>query len=233
MAALLAAVRTIIWTPLFLVGSALIALLALLVFPFPAAMRAVIRGWGWWNRALAAAILGQRVVVEGDLPRDAALVVMKHEAIFEAIDVQMLFDHPVVFAKRELFDIPLWGWLARRYGLIAIDRDAGASAVRLMRKAGQAAHAAGRPLILFPEGTRVPPGEAPPIRAGFAAIYALLRLPVVPVAVASGHLRRGWLRYPGVIRYRVGDVIPAGLPRAEAEARVHRAINALNVEGER
>ena len=88
----------------------------------------------------------------------------------------------------------------------------------------------GRPIIIFPEGTRVIHGEAPPLQSGFAGLYKMLNVPVVPVAVDSGKLmpRNRWRRRPGIITYKVGEEIPAGLPRAEVEARVHAAMNAFN-----
>ena len=86
----------------------------------------------------------------------------------------------------------------------------------------------GRPLVIFPEGTRVPHMTEPPLQAGFAGLYKLLNLPVVPVAVNSGPLyHRRWKR-SGVVTYRFGEPVPPGLPREEAEARVHAAMNALN-----
>lgn len=228
---ILAALRTLIWAPVFFIGSALIVVATGLALPFSErAFFAIVASWGTWQRWTSRWILGQHVVVEGVLPTGGAFVVIKHEAMFEAVDVQVLFRRPVVFAKAELFDIPLWGRLARDYGLIAIERAAGASALRAMREAARGASGQGRPLILFPEGTRVAVGDAPSIRAGFAGLYKLLAMPVVPIAVQSGHVapRDGWIRLPGVIRYRVGEVIPIGLPRDEAEARVHAALNALN-----
>ena len=117
-----------------------------------------------------------------------------------------------------------------RHGVIGLKRGDGAKAVRYLRAEALKATDAGRPICLFPEGTRVPHGEQPPIRAGFAALYHLLRLPVVPVALDSGRLspRHSFFKWPGVITYQVGEIIPAGLPRDEAEARAHRALNALN-----
>jgi 1-acyl-sn-glycerol-3-phosphate acyltransferase len=196
----------------------------------PAALQAVARGWSRFHRWCARCILGQKVEVQGRLPDMPCLYVFKHESMFETIDLLCFFRTPVIAAKKELTDIPLWGWLARRYGVIAVERGAGARAMRALRSAAKAALAAGRPICLYPEGTRVPHGQAPRIRAGFAGLYALLGVPVVPVAVDSGALApRGRLRKRrGTITYRVGEIIPPGLPRAEAEARVHRAINALN-----
>ena len=224
-----AALRTLLWTPLFYGGTALLVLAAgaALLMSRPAFF-ATVRCWSRFQRWCARWLLGQRVRIEGMVPASPAFLVMKHEAMFETIDAPLLLSRPAVFAKRELFAIPLWGPLARIYGLVPIDRDAGASALRAMRRAALEAVAAGRPLLLFPEGTRVRHGDAPSIRSGFAGLYKLLGLPVVPVAVNSGRLRDGWVRLPGIITYRFAEPIPAGLPREEAEARAYAAINALN-----
>lgn len=190
----------------------------------------VVTAWSRYHRFCARWIVGQCVVVEGDLPRDTVFCVLKHESMFETIDLPTLFHRPVIAAKKELLEIPLWGRLARVYGLLPIDRSAGAKALRRLRTDAQAALDAGRPLCFFPEGTRVDHGERPPLKSGFAGLYAILRVPVVPVAVVSGptNPRGGFLRYPGIVRYRIGETVPAGLDREDAEARVHAAINALN-----
>lgn len=186
--------------------------------------------WSRVHRRLARWILGQRIVIEGDLPRGPQLIVCKHESMFETLDALCLFSRPVIAAKRELFDIPVWGYVARAYGLMPVDRDGGAAALRAIRAGARAAFAAGRPVIIYPEGTRVAHGEAPALKSGFAGIYAILDCPVIPIAVDSGRVsqRKSFLKHTGTITYKVGDTIPAGLPRAEAEQRVHDAINALN-----
>jgi 1-acyl-sn-glycerol-3-phosphate acyltransferase len=98
-----------------------------------------------------------------------------------------------------------------------------------MVAAGRLAADEGRAVLIYPEGTRVPHGEAPELRSGFAGLYRALGLPVVPVAVDSGKLwTRGLLKRAGVIHFRIGETIPPGLKREEVEARVHNAINALN-----
>jgi 1-acyl-sn-glycerol-3-phosphate acyltransferase len=85
-----------------------------------------------------------------------------------------------------------------------------------------------RPLVIFPEGTRIPHGERGDLQAGFAGLYKLIGVPVIPVAVNSGPLYHRWLKRPGTITYKVGEAIPPGIPRKEVEARVMEAINALN-----
>jgi 1-acyl-sn-glycerol-3-phosphate acyltransferase len=90
------------------------------------------------------------------------------------------------------------------------------------------ARASGRAVLIFPEGTRVRPGETPSLRPGFAGLYRALELPVVPVAVDSGRLwGRGLVKRSGVVTFKVGETIPPRLGRAEIEQRVHAAINAL------
>ncbi|MGH6785989.1 MAG: lysophospholipid acyltransferase family protein [Novosphingobium sp.] len=184
-------------------------------------------GWSGWHRWCANNILGIEVRIEGAMPGPDTLVVLKHESFFEAIDLPTLLDRPVVFTKAELFRIPGWGLAARRFGLVAVERDQGAKALRAMISAARVI-AVERPLALFAEGTRVPHGSKPPLQAGFAGLYKLIGRPVVPVAVNSGELyHRTWKRR-GTIIYRFAEPVPAGLSREEAEARVHAAMNALN-----
>jgi 1-acyl-sn-glycerol-3-phosphate acyltransferase len=127
-----------------------------------------------------------------------------------------------------LADLPLFGRITRRYGVIPVDREAGAKALREMLADAKAAAATGRPVLIFPEGTRVTPGTTPPLRAGFAGLYRARGLPVVPVALDSGLLfGRGLNKRGGTVHFRIGEVIPPGLKRDEIEARVHAAINVL------
>ncbi|MEO0030652.1 MAG: hypothetical protein RIS94_410 [Pseudomonadota bacterium] len=190
--------------------------------------RWIVHGWSAWHRGCCRVLLGIRLQAEGFEPRSGVLYAVKHESFFEAIDLPYQYPHPVVFAKQQLLNIPLWGKAGALYGLIGVDREAGARALRAMLKEARARVADGRPLVIFPEGTRVPHGTTRPLQAGFAGIYKLLGLPVIPVAVDSGPLyHRPWKR-KGTIRYIYGAEIPPGLPREEIEARVHTALNALN-----
>jgi 1-acyl-sn-glycerol-3-phosphate acyltransferase len=158
------------------------------------------------------------------------LYAIKHESMFETIDMPRMFRKPAVVTKKELFDIPFWGPAARAYGMIPVDRNGGAAALRAMLVLAKKMIADGRPIVIFPEGTRVTPGNRPPLQSGFAGLYKLINLPVVPIAVNSGSLspRKAGIWKSGTITYKVGEELPTGLPRAEIEARVHAAINALN-----
>jgi 1-acyl-sn-glycerol-3-phosphate acyltransferase len=222
-------VRSLAFYLAFYAGSVLFVVSAALVLPFGARiLREVVRGWSRWHRWCVRWLLGIRIRCEGSPPQGAVLFAYKHESFFEAIDLPCEIGFPAVFAKAELMRIPLWGLVARRYGNVPVERGEGAKALRAMRAAAQQHTKLGRPLAIFPEGTRVPHGTAPALQSGFAGLYKLLGLTVVPVAVNSGPLyHRRWKR-TGVITVRYGEPVPPGLPRAEAEARVHAAINALN-----
>lgn len=192
-------------------------------------LRAYSNVWAWLLQWSVRTIIGARLRIEGTVPEGQLLFAGKHESYFEALELTRMLGSPATVMKRELTRIPLWGWAAQRYGTIVVDRSANAAALRsMMREAGKA-RASGRSVLIFPEGTRVPPGASPPLRSGFAGLYRALDLPVVPVAVKSGHVwpRKG-LMHKGEIVFRFGAPIPAGLPRREIEARVHAAINALN-----
>lgn len=207
----------------FVVGSVVGAMLLR-----PERYRKVPDAWSAFHRWCAEVILGIRVVEEGERPEGAVLYAFKHESFFEAIDIARTLHRPVPFAKEELFRIPLWGRAARAYGAVPVAREQGAKALRFMLAEARRFAATGRPLVIFPEGTRVPHGERPPLRAGFAGIYKVLDLPVVPVAVNSGPLYQRRWKKPGTITLHFGEPIPPGLPRAEVEERVRVAINALN-----
>ena len=227
----IALVRSILFWILFFIMSSISSIGAVISLPISHhGTIFFVRIWAQFHRLICRFILGQKIVIDGAMPDIPVLYVFKHEGAFETIEQPMLFKHPAVFAKEQLFSIPVWGQAARFYGLVPVDRDGGGKAMRAMLGAAKAALAAGRPLCLFAEGTRVPHGQAPELRPGFAGMYRLLGIDVIPVAVNSGiaYPPRRWVKWPGTITYKVGETIPAGLPREEAEARVRAAINALN-----
>jgi len=222
-------VRSLLFALIFYPVTFVLVIAGLLASLFgPTPTRAVVRSWALLHHWLIGNVLGIGIRVEGEIPEGCALIAVKHQAMFETIEMMPIARMPVVVLKRELADIPLFGWLTRRYGVIPVDREAGAKALRTMLALGKQAAAEGRPVIIYPEGTRVAVGEKPPLRPGFAGLYRALGLPVVPVAVDSGRLwGRGLLKRSGTVTFRVGEAIPPGLKREEIEARVHAAINAL------
>ena len=226
----MAVLRSILFNLLFYPGTLGYVLGVIFVSPFgDRPVQATVHAWSNFHHWLVRHVLGIRFAIEGRVPEGAYLIAFKHEAMVETIEALRFARKPVVVMKRELTTIPLFGWVTLRYGVIGVDREAGAKALRTMLAEAKKAIADGRPVAIFPEGTRVPHGQRPELRAGFAGLYRALGLPVVPVAHDSGRLwGRGLVKQPGVIHVRVGEVVPAGLKREDIEARVHAAINALN-----
>jgi 1-acyl-sn-glycerol-3-phosphate acyltransferase len=225
-----AVLRSLIFYLLFYSASVAFVLgaAAALVFP-PRISRKVPDAWARFHRWCVTHVLGIAVKQEGTPAEGPALYAIKHESMFDAIEAPVFFHRPVPFAKAELFRIPGWGRAARAYGAIRVERDQGARALRTMIAEARRFAAEGRPLVIFPEGTRVPHGEVAPLRSGFAGLYKMLNLPVIPVAIDSGRTYRGTWKRRGTITVRFGEPIQPGLPREEIEARVLSAINSLNV----
>lgn len=194
---------------------------------------AVVLSWVDVHSWLTGNVLAIRLRVEGEVPPGPLLIAVKHQSMFETLEMVRITNLPIIVMKKELADIPLFGFMTRRYGVIPVERSAGAKALRALVEGGRQAVASGRPVIIYPEGTRVRVGDAPPLKSGFAALYRALGLPVVPVAVNSGRLwGRGFVHQGGTITFKIGEVIPAGLARKDIEARVHAAINALESRAE-
>ncbi|MBO9379317.1 1-acyl-sn-glycerol-3-phosphate acyltransferase [Sphingomonas histidinilytica] len=223
--------RSTLFAILFYAGTVVAVLTAFLIVPFgDAPLRRHALRWARFHRWCARWILGIRSSVEGVVPPGPHLYAAKHQSMFETLELLLIVGDPAAVLKRELADIPLFGQIARREGVIPVDRAGSAKALRRMMRAATAARDSGRSILIFPEGTRVAPGEQPPLQPGFAGLYKALDLPVVPVALDSGRLwpRNSFLKRPGIITIRLGDPVPAGLPRAEIEARVHAAMNVLD-----
>jgi 1-acyl-sn-glycerol-3-phosphate acyltransferase len=171
------------------------------------------RNWAratlWGLRVFAG--IGMRV--EGEIPRDGVLVAAKHMSMWDTLALYIVLDDPAIVLKRELLYIPFYGWFLWKATAIAIDRGAGAKAVLKMTRAARAVIAAGRPILIFPEGTRKKPGAAPDYKPGVAALYALLGAPCVPVALDSGRYWTGFTKKPGTITLAFLETIPPGLKR--------------------
>ena len=173
----------------------------------------------WVPRAWARAILwglkiftglGYEVRGREHFIHGGVLVASKHYCMWETIALFALLDDPAIVLKRELLNIPFYGWYARKQQMIPVDRAAGASALRTMMAAARQALTDSRPILIFPEGTRKPVGAAPDYKPGVAGLYAELEIPCVPVALNSGlfWIAGGWLKKPGTIIVEFLEALP-------------------------
>jgi 1-acyl-sn-glycerol-3-phosphate acyltransferase len=200
------------------------------------------RSWAMWALKLWArsstwllgVIVGTRLTVRGrdNIPEGAALVAAKHQSLFETFAVLPFLADPAMVLKRELMMIPLFGWFARKFRMIPVDRGARASALRkLIARADKEARA-GRQVLIFPEGTRRAPHAPPAYRPGATALYLKLGIPCVPLALNSGLFwpRRRFMRYPGTIIFEFLPAIPPGLPKDEFAHALQQALETKTSE---
>lgn len=200
------------------------ALIALATFPLPRLMRyRVISGWSRLVVRLARALCGIQWRVEGGghLPAKPAVILSQHQSAWETLAYQEIFPPQVLVLKRELLWIPFFGWGLALMSPIAIDRANGRAALRDIARRGKERLAQGFWVVIFPEGTRVPPGETRAYQQGGAWLAAQCGVPVIPVAHNAGRLwpRNAFLKKAGLVTVRIGPPIPtAGRDAKEINA---------------
>lgn len=169
-----------------------------------------------WNLRI---ITGVSYRIEGaeNIPQGGAIVAANHQSMWETIALYALMPQPVMILKKELLKIPVYGWWASGADNIPVDRKGGAKALRAMTRKAADHIMAGEQVIVFPEGTRIPPGERASIKPGVAGLYAALNTVCVPVAHDSGRFWRhpGIKKEPGTITLRILPSIAPGLNRKE------------------
>ncbi len=189
---------------------------------------AALKFWASTSLLLLRVLTGTKVEVRGreHLKPGAILVAGKHQSLWETFALLPLFDDPAMVLKKELTRIPLFGWFALKFKMIAVDRGAGASALKGMIRSALEARDDGRQILIFPEGTRRAPDAEPLYRPGADALYLQLDVPCIPFALNSGLYwpRRRFIRRPGTIVVEFLPEIPPGLPRKEFSARLQSAI---------
>ena len=188
------------------------ALLALATFPLPRMLRyRIISGWSRLVVMLARWILGIGWKIEGgeNLPAQPAVILAKHQSAWETMAFQVIFPPQVHVLKRELLWIPFFGWGLALMSPIAIDRARGFAALRSIARRGRERLGQGFWVVVFPEGTRVAPGERRAYQLGGAWLAAASGAPVVPVAHNAGLLwpRNAFVKRAGTVTVRIGPVI--------------------------
>jgi len=170
----------------------------------------------WWvnfNLWTLKHICGMSHEVHGleNIPEQNGVILSKHQSAWEAFHFQAIFPPLVFLLKQELLSIPIWGWAMARMEPIAIDRGAKAAALKQVLRDGAARLQAGRWVVIFPEGTRVPPGQRGRYNASGALLAHRVGCPVLPVAHNAGEFwrRNAFLKFPGVIQVHIGPPIDA------------------------
>ena len=207
------------------------ALAAWLVLPLPALTRyRIVTSWSHVVIALARIVCGIRYRVQGRIPEGGPYIVLsKHQSAWETLAYQVLLPPQVMVLKRGLLWVPFFGWGLATLSPITVRRDARARTLRRLLEQGKDRLAQGFWIVVFPEGTRVPPGERRPYQAGGAWLACRTGVPVVPIAHNAGELwpRNSFLKYPGTVTVSIGEPIETKGMKAEALlARVESWIEA-------
>jgi 1-acyl-sn-glycerol-3-phosphate acyltransferase len=186
-----------------------------------------------WARFLVVAVrivCGIRLEVRGleHIPPGAVLIASRHQSAFDTFVWLTLLPRCCYVFKKELLRIPLFGPLIRVSGMIAVDRGAGASAIRTLLREADRAVREQRQIVIFPEGTRSEPGSPGALQSGIAALASRTGLPVIPVFTDSGRFwgRRAFRKRPGTIRIVIGSPIPA---RTERKALMRALEDAMSL----
>ena len=173
-------------------------------------------------------LCGVRYEVRGreHLPQGGALIASKHQSMFETLAFWAILDDPAIILKKELSYLPFFGWYAMKLKNISVDRSAGAKALRDMLKQAKQRASEGRQIVIFPQGTRLNPGEHDSYKPGVAGLYGAMKTPCVPVALNSGlHWpAHGFLRKPGTIIVEFLPAIDPGLPKDQFMTQLETAI---------
>lgn len=230
--------RSILYTLLLFLTTGFFGVVVLIgaCLPLTLEQRYVIpRTWGLFLTWLAGVVCGLRYSIEGqeNLPQRPFISLWKHSSAWETM-AQMFVVPPASWSlKREVIWIPIVGWAVRTYRPIAINRKAGHSAVNQVVSQGRERLASGMGVVVYPEGTRVAPGQTRKYGISGALLACETGAPVVPIAHNSGYFwrRRSLMKKPGTIRVVIGPPIdPAGLTPREVNERAQQWIEAKIAE---
>lgn len=189
-----------------------------------------IRSVAWVERGVLG--LGYRVIGMENLPSHGAFIVAaKHQSTFETMKLHLILNDPAIVLKKELLRIPIWGLYLKQTGMIPIDRGAGRRAMGDMLTASEKAKADGRPIVIFPQGTRVPAGEKRGYKSGVVALYQQLDLPILPLALNSGLFwPKHGMKHGGTVTF---SFLPAIEPGMEPEVALSLLEERLEAETNR
>ena len=188
------------------------------------------RRWATSTHVLHKAITGTDQEIDGleNVPEEGCIIAAKHESWWDFYALYRVLRDPAFILKAELMKIPFFGWYVGYLDMIPVRRGDKGNAMRAMISDAKKAIARNRQILIFPEGTRTLPGADPAYRYGVTRMYRELDCPVVPVALNSGLYwpRKSFKRYPGKIRARFLEPIPAGLEEAEFSKLLQERIEA-------
>ncbi len=198
------------------------------------ALMGYFNGIYWLERIFIG--LDYRVEGRENLPADGRYIVaVKHQSAYETLKMQRIFGDIAIILKKELQWIPLWGWYTKKLGMIAVDRGGREKAVKSIVEGSRRVLNENRPIIIYPQGTRVSIHDTArdkPYKIGIARMYDAQSVPVVPVAMNAGQFwgKHAFLKYPGKVVFRILPPIMPGLPTMEFLKKLEEVTEANTIE---
>ena len=232
-------IRHLIFSIFFFTGIILISIIFLPSFFLP--QKVVLFGgklMGYWAEFCLKFFLSTKIIIKGKeniISEKKFFISASHQSMFETFYLQTIFNSPVFILKKELLKIPIFGWYLKKIGSISIKRNkATKDNLGFLDDISQITDNTNRPIIIFPQGTRVLPDERPPFKKGASRIYEKLKIACQPVAINSGHVwpKRGLKNSNKTLTVSILKPIEAGLPKEEfikiLENNIYSELNLLN-----
>ena len=225
--------RSVIFNIFFFGGSLLcsIFLLWALLLPEKKCAQVVSDLYGGYITFIEKYIMGLTLEVRGweNIPKNGPYIIAaKHQSAFETLKIPYMrrLRYPAIILKKELTYMPLWGWYPARMGQIPIDRGNGTQAMNSITRGCRRALSSGRPVIIFPQGTRVKVGAVKPYKVGIAKVYRDAGVPIVPMALNSGVFwgKNAFFKKSGTVVFELLPPIPPNLPPLQMMDRLEKDI---------
>lgn len=232
------ALRSFLFQILFYLTTALMMIVLSPIYFLTPRSYVIPKAWASAGNWLMKVVVGATFEIEGleHLPKTAAIIAPKHESAWDTFMLMPSIADPVYILKRELFWIPLFGWYMKKQRLIPVNRAAKGKAMAGVMERTHKELSTDRQLIIYPEGTRRPPGAEPVYKNGIARLYRELQVPVVPIVMHPGLFwpKNALARYPGHFKIKILPPIEPGLAQGEfldtLITRMEEASDALLVE---
>jgi 1-acyl-sn-glycerol-3-phosphate acyltransferase len=215
-----------------LVTTPIYSVIALATFPLhPVTRYRIISGWSvimlFWLKVTCG--IRYRVIGAENIPAAPTIILSKHQSAWETLAFQSIFPPQVWVMKRELLRVPFFGWGLAMTSPVAIDRSAGREALKQLVEQGRDRLQRGFWVVIFPEGTRIKPGERGKYNIGGAWLATHTGTPVLPVAHNAGEFwgKGAFVKHPGMITVSIGNPIdPKGLKTGDLNQQVEDWIEA-------
>ncbi len=232
-------IRNLIFSICFFMGIIFISLIFLPAFFLP--QKIILFGgklMGYWTGFCLKLFLSTTIIIKGRdniVDNEKFFIAASHQSMFETFYLQTIFNSPVFILKKELLKIPIFGWYLKKIGSISIKRKKiTKDNLRFFENISKIINNSSRPIIIFPQGTRVPPNERPSFKKGSSRIYNELKITCQPVAINSGYVwpKKGLKNINKSITISILKPITTGLPKEKfietLENNIYSELNLLN-----